>query len=66
MSDRRSFLRGRVKACLPANDDAAAIVALSARDVTRGRRRKSLAHLAPISLTPVEPLELPVANRNSA
>lgn len=66
MSDRRTVLQERFRQYLPANTMFANFIAVTGRLVFPARKRESFAHLAPISLTPVASLDLPVANRNSA
>lgn len=68
MSDRRTILQERFKQYLPANNALANFIAVTTLFVTGSnkRKRESFAHLAPISLTPIAPLDLPAANRNSA
>lgn len=66
MSDRRYNVRGHAKQGDIIKDNVGDAIAFSDRDITRSRKRSKIAHLAPISLTPVVSPELPVANRNSA
>lgn len=66
MSDRRTILQERFKQYLPANNALATFIAIVGRLGYPARKSESFAHLAPISLTPIEPLDLPAANRNSA
>lgn len=66
MSDRRTVLHERFKQYLPVNSMFANLVAVAGRFVSAGRKHESLAHLAPISLTPIQSTDLPAANRNSA
>ena len=68
MSDRRTILQERFKQYLPANNALANFIAVTSRFVSGSaqRKRENFSHLAPISLTPVAPLDLPAANRNSA
>lgn len=68
MSDRRTILQERFKQYLPANSAFANFIAITSRFVSGSamRKRESFAHLAPISLVPSQPVDLPVANRNSA
>ncbi len=66
MSDRRSVVRGHANQGQIIKDDVVEAIEFSARDITRSRKRNRNAHLAPISLTPVESPDLPVANRYSS
>ena len=66
MSDRHTVLHERFKQYFPVNSVLANLIAIAGRYVSTGRKRENFAHLAPISLTPVQSSDLPAANRNSA
>ena len=68
MSDRRTILQDRFMQYLPASNALANFIAVTSRWISGSKQSKSenFSHLAPISLTPVETLDLPAANRNSA